>query len=203
MATDPPVRSIGVRLPGEPAPSDSDDDGVPPGWDYNPATWGQRLPIVGLAVVGVGIATWLTLFQLGVISTIWEPFFGDGSRKVLESKLSRVLPVPDAALGAAGYFVDAVAGVIGGTRRWRTMPWIVVVFGLAVGPIGAVSIALVMSQPLVVGAWCTLCLASAVISLLMIGPAMDEMLASLQYMKRVKEDGRPFWRHFWGLADSQ
>jgi uncharacterized membrane protein len=201
MADDPPVQSIGVPLPGQ-NPDDS-DDGIPPGWDYNPATWSQRLPIVGLAVVGVGIATWLSLFQLGVIQTIWEPFFGDGSRKVLESDLSRVLPVPDALLGAAGYFVDAVAGVIGGTKRWRTMPWIVVVFGLAVGPLGAVSIALVMSQPLVVGAWCTLCLASAVISLAMIGPAMDEMLASLQYMKRVKESGRPFWRHFWGLADSQ
>lgn len=201
MADDPPTRSIGVRLPGE--RSDGADDGIPPGWDYNPAAWSQRLPIVGLAIVGVGIATWLSLFQFGVISTIWEPFFGDGSRRVLESELSRVLPIPDAALGAFAYLVDAVTGVIGGTKRWRKMPWIVVVFGLAVGPLGAVSIALVMSQPLVVGAWCTLCLASAVVSLAMIGPAMDEMLASLQYMKRVKEDGRPFWRHFWGLADSQ
>jgi hypothetical protein len=201
MADDLPVRSIGVRLPGE--RPEGTDDGTPPGWDYNPATWSQRLPIVALAVVGVGISTWLSLFQFGVISTIWEPFFGDGSRRVLESELSRVLPIPDAALGAFAYLVDAVAGVIGGTKRWRTMPWIVVVFGLAVGPLGAVSIALVMSQPLVVGAWCTLCLASAVVSLAMIGPAMDEMLASLQYMKRVKEEGRPFWRHFWGLADSQ
>lgn len=197
MANDPPVQSIGVRLPGE---TPEGDDDIPPGWDYNPALWSQRLPIVGLALVGVGIATWLTLFQVGVLSTIWEPFFGDGSRRVLESSLSRVLPVPDAALGAFGYFVDAVAGVLGGTKRWRTMPWVVIAFGLAVGPLGAVSIALVMSQPLVVGAWCTLCLCSAAISLAMIGPAMDEMLASLQYMKRVKASGQPFWRHFWGLA---
>ena len=55
------------------------------------------------AVVGVGIATWLSLFQLGVISTIWEPFFGDGSRTILNSSISHVLPVPDAALGAFGY----------------------------------------------------------------------------------------------------
>lgn len=177
------------------------DDGIPPGWNYNPATWPQRLPLIGLALVGMGIATYLTLFQVGVVETVWEPFFGDGSRRVLESDLSRVLPIPDAALGAFGYFVDALAGVIGGTRRWKTMPWIVVVFGLAVGPLGAVSIALVMSQPLVVGAWCTLCLGSAVVSLLMIGPAMDEMLASLQYMKRIHEEGKPFWRYFWGLGD--
>jgi hypothetical protein len=35
----------------------------------------------------------------------------------------------------------------------------------------------------------------------MIGPAMDEMLASLQYMKRVRDSGGSVWRRFWGLAD--
>jgi uncharacterized membrane protein len=176
-------------------------DGVPPGWSYNPATWGQRLPIIGLALVGFGIATYLALYQLRLIPTVWEPFFGDGSRTVLDSDLSRVVPIPDAALGAFGYLVDAVAGAIGGTRRWKRMPWVVIVFGLAVGPLGVVSIALVVSQPLVVGAWCTLCLASAVVSLAMIGPAMDEMLASLQYLRRVRDAGLPFWSHFWGTAN--
>ena len=61
-----------------------------------------------------------------------------------------------------------------------------------------------MAQPLVYGHWCTLCLSSAVVSMLMVGPAMDEALASLQYMKRVK-DAPPgthagFWRVFWGVA---
>lgn len=32
-----------------------------------------------------------------------------------------------------GYLLDAVAGIIGGPRRWRSMPWIVILFGLAVG----------------------------------------------------------------------
>ena len=173
---------------------------VPPGWDYNPAAWSQRLPIVGLALAGFGIATYLALYQLRVVPAVWEPFFGDGSRRVLDSALSRAFPVPDAALGAFGYLLDAVGGAVGGPRRWRTMPWLVVLFGLAVGPLGVVSIALVIAQPLVVGAWCTLCLASAVASLLMIGPAMDEVLASLQYLRRVRAAGLPFWPHFWGRA---
>jgi uncharacterized membrane protein len=176
---------------------------IPPGWDYNPAAWSQRLPIVGLALLGAGIATYLALFQYGALATVWEPFFGDGSRRILTSGLSHVLPIPDAALGALGYVADAVAGVVGGRARWRTMPWIVVLFALLVGPLGAVSIGLVMAQPLVYDAWCTLCLASAAISVAMIGPAMDEALASLQYLKRVsdKADGS-FWRAFWGTADS-
>lgn len=175
-----------------------DETDVPPGWSYNPSTWGQRLPIVGAALLGVLIAGYLAAFQLRWIDTVWEPFFGNGSREVLTSRLSHVLPIPDAALGAFGYLVDAVAGVIGGTGRWRSMPWIVIVFGVAVGPLGLVSIALVMSQPLVVGAWCTLCLASAVVSVLMIGPAMDEMLASLQHVKRERDRGRSAWQVFWG-----
>jgi len=163
------------------------EDNIPPGWEYNPAAWSERIPIVILAVVGLGIATYLSLYQFGVFSTVWEPFFGNGSKKILNSSISRVLPIPDAALGAIGYLIDAVTGVIGGTRRWRTMPWVVVVFGLAVGPLGFVSLMLVVFQPVLLDAWCTLCLASAVVSVAMIGPAMDEMLASLQYMKRVKD----------------
>ena len=177
-----------------------DRDDVPPGWDTNPAAWSERLPIVGLAVVGLGIATYLTLYQVGVFETVWEPFFGDGSRTILNSRISHVLPVPDAALGAFGYLLDAVTGVIGGTKRWKKMPWIVVVFGLAVGPLGFVSIMLVVFQPVLLNSFCTLCLASAVVSVAMIGPAMDEMLASLQYMQRVKHAGGPLWKTFWGIA---
>lgn len=110
------------------------------------------------------------------------------------------MPIPDAALGAFGYLLDAVTGVIGGRQRWRTMPWIVVIFGLAVGPLGLVSVMLVIFQPVLFDAWCTLCLASAVISLVMIGPAMDEFLASLQYLKRQHAHGRSLWHAFWGSS---
>jgi uncharacterized membrane protein len=177
------------------------DSSTPTGWAYNPSSWPQRLPIVALAFVGFGIAMYLALYQWEVFARVWEPFFGEGSRVILTSSVSRLLPVPDAALGGFGYLLDAVAGLIGGRQRWRTMPWIVVVFGLAVGPLGAVGILLVILQPVLFDAWCTLCLASAFISLLMIGPAMDEFLASLQYLKRQHVEGRSLWRAFWGLSN--
>lgn len=78
---------------------------------------------------------------------MWEPFLGDGSQTVLTSKTSHVLPVPDAVLGALSYVADAVTGAIGGTKRWKTKPWIVIIFGIAVGPLGAISILLVILQP--------------------------------------------------------
>ena len=131
---------------------------------------------------------------------MWEPFFGDGSRRILSSSVSRVLPIPDAALGALGYVADAASGVVGGPERWRRRPWIVILFGVAVGPLGAVSILLVILQPVVYDAWCTLCLASAVISVVMIGPAMDEVLASLQHLARERRAGRSLWRALLGTG---
>ncbi len=174
---------------------------APPGWAYNPSSWSQRLPIVALALAGFGIATYLALYQWGVLASVWEPFFGQGSQVILTSYISHLLPIPDAAFGAFGYLLDAVTGVVGGRQRWRTMPWIVILFGLAVGPLGAVSLLLVIFQPVLFDAWCTLCLASAGVSLLMIGPAMDEFLASSQHLKRASTRGRSAWRTFWGLSD--
>ena len=181
------------------------DRDTPPGWSYNPSAWPQRLPIAALAVVGFVIAMYLSLFQWRLFDTVFEPFFGDDSRKILhESAVSReserYLGVPDAFLGALSYLADAVAAVIGGTRRWRTMPWIVVLFGIFIGPLGAISVLLVILQPILAG-WCTLCLVTAVISVVMIGPSMDEVLASLQHLKRQKLAGRSVWRTFWGLGD--
>lgn len=174
---------------------------IPRGWDYNPSNWNQRLPIVAIALVAFLAATHLALYQFGVIAKPWEPFFGQGSEIILESWISKLLPVSDAALGAFSYLLDAVTGVIGGRRRFRTMPWMVVLFGILVGPLGAVSVLLVILQPVLFNAWCTLCLFTALLSVLMIGPAMDEVLASLQHVKRARTSGRSAWRAFWGLAD--
>ena len=178
------------------------DLAIPPGWSYDPSAWGQRLPLVGLALVGFAIASYLAGYQLGFVAEVWEPFFGDGSRRVLTSGVSRVLPVPDGALGALGFLVDAVVGLVGGRGRWRTMPWIVVLFGFAVGPLGAVSILLVMLQPITVDSWCTLCLVTAAISIGLIGPAMDEVLASLQHVKREVARGRPVLAAFVGVGQT-
>lgn len=173
--------------------------GIPPGWNYNPSAWKERLPLVGIAFSGFMIAGYLSLFQLKLINDVWEPFFGNDSRKILTSGISKTLPIPDAALGGIGYFADVVSGLVGGVKRWKTHPWIVLIFGLFVGPLGFVSVMLVIFQPVLFNAWCTLCLLSALLSVIMIGPAMDEILASLQFMKRARNSGVTLWDSFWGL----
>ena len=78
-----------------------------------------------------------------------------------------------------------------------------IVFGLDVIPLGAVSAILVVMQGTVVGNWCFLCLLTAAISLILIGYAYDEVWSSLLYLRRIwrqKRDARLLWNTFWGRA---
>ena len=38
------------------------------------------------------------------------------------------------------YMFEILMGVMGSRLRWRTMPWMVALFGIVVGPLGVVSI---------------------------------------------------------------
>ncbi len=173
------------------------DKGIPPGWTYNPSTAGQRLPIMFLAFLGFILSRYLAAYQLGHIETIWEPFFGDGTSTVLTSSVSKAFPISDAGLGALTYLLDMIAAAIGDKQRWKTMPWAVILFGFMIIPAGVTSIVLIMLQPISVGAWCTICLATAFVMLVMVPPAVDEVIASVQFLGRMKRQGKAFWRIFW------
>jgi uncharacterized membrane protein len=191
------VFTFAVLVPGTPGTRDLPGPDVPPRWTYNPSAWPQRAGIIALALVQFFVARHLAAYQLRHIDGVWDPFFGDGTRRVLDSDVSRAFPVSDAGLGAVTYLLEALAGVLGGTRRWRTTPWAVLLFGVLVVPVGVVSIVLVVLQPLAVGAWCTLCLVTAGLTVFMISPAVDEVVATGQFLLRARREGRPFWRAFW------
>jgi uncharacterized membrane protein len=180
--------------------TDTKAEGIPPGWTYNPSIWRDRLPVLGLAILGFVIATYLSLYQLRIVPDVWEPFFGNGSKLILNSYLSRYLPIPDAALGALGYLFEGLGALVGGRARWRTMPWVVLLLGLSVMVLGLSSLLLVVAQPVFFRAWCTLCLSSAIISFAIVAPAMDEVLATLQHLRRSKRLGHSFLRALWGKA---
>ena len=181
---------------------DQEKFGLPAGWSYNPSTAGQRLPIMFLGFLGFTFSRYLASYQLGHIPDVWDPFFGDGTARVLTSDVSKAFPVSDAGLGAFTYLLDVVAATIGGRYRWRTMPWAVILFGLMIIPAGATSIVLIMLQPISVGAWCAACLLTAFLMLLMVPPAIDEVVASAQFLYRMRRERKPFWKTFW-LGDSE
>lgn len=167
---------------------------IPPGWTYNPSSWHQRIPIIFFAIVGWFLARYLASYQLHYIKSVFDPFFGLGTQKVITSMISEDFPVSDAGLGALAYSLEAIMGAKGGPRRWHTMPWLVLIFGILVVPVGFVSIMLVMLQPIAVGAWCGVCLVIATCMLIMLALSVDEVIASLQFLKRSKAEGKPFWR---------
>lgn len=163
---------------------------APPGWDGNPSARSHRLPLAALALAGLGISTYLALFQLGLLGSVWDPLFGSGSsRRVLESEFSRALPVPDALLGAVAYAVETALELAGGEDRWARRPWLPLLFALTAFAAAAVSVLLTILQGAVFVSWCTLCLASAAIALVIAGPAATEALAALQFVQRTRRAG--------------
>ena len=170
---------------------------IPEGWSYNPASYQNRAPIVVIGFFGFFLARYLAAFQLGHIDSAWDPFFGDGTEKILLSEVSKAFPVPDAGLGAMAYLLECVSGIVGDNRRWRTMPWLSLLFVLLVVPTGTVSVVLVILQPLSVGAWCTICLITALTTLATVPPAIDEVIAMGQYVLRRRREGHSMWRVFW------
>jgi hypothetical protein len=170
---------------------------VPPGWEENPTAWAKRIRLVVLASVGLCVASYLTLYQLGVLTEVWDPFFSDGSQKVLHL----LEPLPDAAVGALAYLTEIVLSLVGGEDRWRTAPWTVLALGFVIFCGAAVSVVSLIVQPVVVGAWCTLCLVSAFVSFAIFGWGVDEPLAALQYLGGVRARGGSSWSALWGTAD--
>lgn len=170
---------------------------TPPGWSFNPSTWTQRMPIIALAFIGLYVSRYLAGYQLEHINGVWEPFFTgsaadaqNGTEEIITSAVSRAWPVSDAAVGGYTYMLEILTGIVGSQRRWRTMPWLVVLFGLMIAPLGVVSISFIIIQPLVIGTWSTLALIAAAAVLIQIPYSLDELLASLQFLRRRAKAGR-------------
>jgi len=179
---------------------------TPPGWSYNPSAWRERWLLLALAAIGLLAALYTALSQLGIVGAMVDPFFGSASSyAVTHSAIARLLPVPDGVLGVVGYCCDLIFGAIGGERRWRTRPWVVLLFALVILALGVVSLALTILQGAVIGSWCTVCLVSAAVSTLILGLGIGEALASLQYLAlvRMKAGGAAAWRALWGATPAR
>jgi hypothetical protein len=176
---------------------------MPPGWSYNPSSWVQRLPIIILALVGLYVSRYLAAYQLGHVPDVWDPFFSgsptdpqNGTEEIITSPLSTAWPVSDAALGGYTYLLEILTGLVGSRCRWRTMPWLVILFGLMIAPLGVVSIVFIIIQPIIIGTWSIIALIGAAAILVQIPYSLDEMIATFQFMRRRMKWGRNALRVF-------
>jgi len=194
--------AFAILIPGTHGDVLSKGPEIPPGWSYNPSSWPQRFPVIVFGFIGWMIARYMASYQLGYLDHVVDPVFPDGTLDVITSKLSKSFPISDAGLGACAYTLEALMGLKGGPRRWYTMPWFVILFGILVVPLGFVSILLVILQPVLVGHWCFWCLFAAVCMLIMISFTVDEVVAVLQYLAKVRREKKNFWQIFWKGGDN-
>lgn len=86
--------------------------------NQNPSSWPRRIPVFG----------------------------AHSNEAVLTSSITRLPPLPDATLGALAYVVEAIVTIVGGSCRWRTAPWLVIVYGLVLAGLALTSLVLVLMQ---------------------------------------------------------
>ncbi len=193
------VIAFSVLVPGLPGRGGAQLPGPdqPPNWTYNPSSWIRRWLGIALALVGFFISRYLAAHQLGYIQHAWDPFFGNGTDKVTSSVISHSFPISDAGFGSVAYIMETLAGFMGDRARWRTAPFIAVTFAVLVLPLGVTSIVLVITQPVLVGAWCGLCLIAAAALLTSVPLAVHEAVAVGQFLIAAKAQGKDFWQVFW------
>ncbi len=74
------------------------------------------------------------------------------------------------------------------------MPWLVILFGLMIAPLGIVSIFFIIIQPIIIGTWSTIALIGAAAVLVQIPYSLDELLATLQFLRRRAQAGQNWLR---------
>ena len=131
---------------------------------------GSRLLVAAACVAAAGalVAAYLAAYQVGVLGTVWDPVFGSNqSQRVLHSWFSEKLPIPDAALGAAGYLLELALVLLALSSLKRPTAWhagTTVLYGaLAIG-MALGGLFLVGVQVFSLHAFCALCLLSAALS---------------------------------------
>jgi uncharacterized membrane protein len=121
--------------------------------------------LLALALMGLAISMVLAAFEIGLVATIWDPIFGDGSRRVLTSEPARALPVPDAVVGAVAYAVEAVLTILAAVVARRPMSGLIeLALGALAAAMAVAGVVLLVVQAFGLGTGCSLCIASAVVS---------------------------------------
>jgi uncharacterized membrane protein len=147
----------------------------------------RRAVAVGLAALGFGISVYLAAYQADLLEAVWDPLFGPASsERVLRSRLSRALPVPDALLGASAYAGEVALGltVLRGGDRDALLAYAALAGLMAMSSAGLVAV-----QLLLVHHFCLLCLASAAISWAVAALVVPEGLAALPGNRRWRRRG--------------
>lgn len=133
----------------------------------------KRMTIAALALIGVFVALYLTLYKMGSIGQLTCTI--GGCEKVNTSKWAMFLGLPVAMWGVGFYLVTFVVAFVGTTERFVNVRTVSLVLTLLSG-IGVVFSAwLTYLELFVIHAICQYCVISAIIVLLIFGLSVVDL----------------------------
>jgi len=151
----------------------------------------RKLVVLISISLGAAVSLYLALYELGALTRVWDPFFGDGSQRVLHSALARSLPVPDALLGLIAYLFELGLAVTKDFTAQGKRPWTALLLGIVATLMALAGLFLTAAQIFIVHAFCTLCLCSAGLSLVVFGLSVSEGYEAYRLVRGRMKHGAP------------
>lgn len=133
-----------------------------------------RMGIAALALIGAFIATYMLLYKLGVLGVVVCGVSG-GCEIVQASHYAYFIGVPVAAWGLLGYLAILGVALLGIQPAFIESRRVSLLLLVLTGTAFAFSVYLSILEEFVIGAWCRWCIASAIISTLLLGLALPEL----------------------------
>lgn len=121
----------------------------------------SRLGIAVIALLGIFVAGYLTMYNFGLLGVI--QCGTGGCETVQSSQYAMLFGTPVALLGLFGYIVIFAIAMIGIQPRWVAARWVAVLLVLISGVGTAFSAYLTYLEAAVIHAWCQWCVVSAVL----------------------------------------
>ena len=123
----------------------------------------NRMVVAAVALIGVFVATYLLLYNLGFVGSL-VCGVGGGCETVQSSRYALFLGIPVAGWGVAGYLGILLVALAGAQPALATERWVSGALLLLTGAAFLFSLYLSALEEWVIRAWCRWCIASAVIA---------------------------------------
>lgn len=145
----------------------------------------RRRMIIGLSMVGIGLAAGAALLQTGVVRHLPDPPAGNfDADKVMKSEPAYQFGVPDATIALTGLAANVPLAAWGGSDRFRDQP-IIPLIAAGKSAIEAAAGAWYFYQmPTKLKTWCGYCVASAAVYFGIFALTLPEARKALGELRR-------------------
>jgi uncharacterized membrane protein len=124
----------------------------------------RRRMIIGLSIVGIGLAATASLLQTGVVRHLPDPPVGNfDADKVMKSEPAYQFGVPDATIALTGLAANVPLAAWGGSERAKDQPLVPLIATGKAAVEAAAGAWYFYQMPTKLKTWCGYCVASAAV----------------------------------------